>query len=221
MALILHLETATVVCSVALSENGKLLKEITLKNDKYAHGEQLTVLISQVLKESNKTINELQAVSVSMGPGSYTGLRIGLSTAKGLCYALNIPIIGIPSLDALIELGRVQYPESTLCPVFDARRMEVYSQIVSTEGDVLKGLSSDIIDTYSYTEFEPFVVFGDGAEKLKPLWNERNLYFDLEIQCSAIGQVKLAHSKYCNQEFEDLAYSEPIYLKDFGGNPLN
>jgi tRNA threonylcarbamoyladenosine biosynthesis protein TsaB len=215
---ILHIETSTKVCSVALSLNGKTISIKETEKDGYSHGENLTLFIQDVLKQADISLKDINAVSVASGPGSYTGLRIGVSTAKGLCYPLNIPLIAIDALTSLKEIAKVKYPESTLSPLIDARRMEVYNSFYSSSNELLKPISADIIEQNSYSEFEPFVYFGDGAEKLKELWKSRNCIADLSIKSSAKGQAKLAFEKYQNQDFEDLAYFEPFYLKDFVSN---
>ena len=215
MNYILHLETATKACSVALSLNGQLkqLKEIT--EDGFSHGENLTVFIEDVLKSENISIKEIKAVSFSSGPGSYTGLRIGVSVAKGLCYSLNIPLIAIDSLKCLYEIAKTTYPEKSIIPMIDARRMEVFSSIFSSKGELLKEISADVIDENSYSDFEPFVACGDGAEKLRKIWKERNIMIDSTILSSAKGQVELAFAKFQNSDFVDVAYFEPFYLKDY------
>lgn len=212
--MILHLDTATKVCSVALSSNGKLLQLAEIDNDAFAHGEQLTVLIEKVIEKEGITMQELTAVSVASGPGSYTGLRIGVATAKGLCYALNIPLIAVDALSSLAEMARLKFPDSVLCPMIDARRMEVFSAHFSTNRDFLKPISADVLDENSYSEYEPFIYFGDGAEKMKEIWKERNIQF-ADVKCSAEGQVRLATEKFNLQQFEDVAYFEPFYLKEF------
>ena len=218
MAYILHLETSTKVCSVALSLNGNLIALKENEEDGYSHGENLTLFIQDVLKEASITVNELNAVSVASGPGSYTGLRIGVSTAKGLCYPLNIPLIAIDSLTSLKEIAKEKHPNSNLCSLIDARRMEVYNLFYSSSNELLKPISADIIEQDSYSQFEPFVYFGDGAEKLQELWEGRNCIADTFITSSAKGQTKLAFEKYQKQEVEDVAYFEPFYLKDFVSN---
>ncbi len=218
MVYILHLETSTKVCSVALSLNGNLIALKENEEDGYSHGENLTLFIQDVLKQASISVKELNAVSVASGPGSYTGLRIGISTAKGLCYPLNIPLIAIDSLTSLKEIAKEKHPNSTLCSLIDARRMEVYNLFYSSSNELLKPISADIIEKDSYSQFEPFVYFGDGAEKLQELWKGRNCIADTSITSSAKGQTKLAFEKYRNQEFEDLAYFEPFYLKDFVSN---
>ena len=217
-AVLLHIETATKVCSVALSVNGRLvaLKEST--SDAYIHGESLTLFIEEVFRTANLKIENLAAVSISSGPGSYTGLRIGVSTAKGLCFALQIPLIQIPTLASLMQLCRNEVPRQNLLAALDARRMEVYSLIQAPDGKILKSLSADTVDENSYSEFEPFVCFGDATFKLKELWANRAVIFKDDIYCSAKGQVELAYSKFKAQEFEDLGNFVPLYLKEFQTN---
>ena len=217
-AVLLHIETATKVCSVALSVDGRLvaLKEST--SDAYIHGESLTLFVEEVFRTANLKIENLAAVSISSGPGSYTGLRIGVSTAKGLCFALQIPLIQIPTLASLTHLCRNEVPRQNLLAALDARRMEVYSLIQAPDGKILKSLSADTVDENSYSEFEPFVCFGDATFKLKELWANRAVIFKDDIYCSAKGQVELAYSKFKAQEFEDLGNFVPLYLKEFQTN---
>lgn len=220
MTTILHIETATKVCSVALSLDGEIIQLQEFKDEGYSHGEQLTVLIQKVLDLQGITTQNLAAVSVSAGPGSYTGLRIGVSTAKGLCYSLSIPLISVDTLQAMAEVARIVYPNSTLCPMIDARRMEVFSLITNFESDILKRVSADVLDESSYLDFEPFVCFGDGAQKMEEFWNNRNVEFDLELDPSAKGQINMAYQKFLNGNFEDVAYFEPAYLKEFYQTPV-
>jgi len=212
--MILHIETATKICSVALSQQGKC---IALKEDdgeNFTHSEHLTLFIESLLKENSASFQDLTAISVTSGPGSYTGLRIGVSTAKGLCYALNIPLISVDSLTSLAQ--QVNGIDQNICAVIDARRMEVFGAIFSKDKSIIKPISSDILTAESYQEFEPFIIIGDGAEKLQEIWKGRNnITFDLTIQSSASGQISEAHKKFENSNFEDLAYFEPFYLKDF------
>lgn len=212
MSFILHLETSTKVCSVALSKNGELCALKEVEEDGYAHGEKLTVFIEDVLKEVQISAKQLSAVSVASGPGSYTGLRIGVATAKGLCYALNIPLI---ATDSLTVLASQVDTDVNKCAVIDARRMEVYNCFYDSNGRPLKEISADIIDADSYKEFEPFVYFGDGAEKLKDTFSDRNCEFISSVKSSALGQIKIAHQKFQTSDFVDVAYFEPFYLKDF------
>lgn len=212
MSLLLHLETSTKVCSVALSRGGELLAIEELEEAGYSHGEKLTIFIERVLEKAQISINDLDGISVTSGPGSYTGLRIGVATAKGLCYSLKIPLIAIDSLSALAALDD---STQTKCAVIDARRMEVYNCFFDAEGNKLKEISADVIDEDSYREFEPFTYFGDGAKKLEEIWSDRKCTINPTIKSSAKGQVQLAYEKFNKSEFEDVAYFEPFYLKDF------
>lgn len=215
MTYILHLETATKVCSVALSADGILVQLAEIADDQYAHGEQLTLLIDQVLKAADLKPADLSAVAVTSGPGSYTGLRIGVSTAKGLCYALKIPLIAIDALVSMAALAVQKHPNSQVCPMIDARRMEVFAAIYASDLTLVKPISADVLDENSYEQYGALVCFGDGAEKMKDLWENRSIQFDLDLQPSAAGQVTLAYQKYLAQQFEDVAYFEPFYLKEF------
>jgi tRNA threonylcarbamoyladenosine biosynthesis protein TsaB len=215
MNYILHIETSTKVCSVALSSNGEYVGVKESNEDAYSHGENLTEFISDILNEAQLTLNDLSAISVVSGPGSYTGLRIGVSTAKGLCYALGIPLIAVDALYSLAQIARDKHPGINLCPVIDARRMEVFNAIYTNSLETLKVISADVIDEYSYLAFEPFIYFGDGATKLQESWEGRNCQIDSTILASASGQIPAATLKFNNKEFEDVAYFEPFYLKDF------
>ena len=212
---ILHLETATKVCSVALSKNGVLIALKETQEDGYSHGENLNLFIEYVCEKGNISIKDLAAVSLASGPGSYTGLRIGAATAKSLCYALDIPLIAIDALTSLTEIAKTKHKEINYCAVIDARRMEVYNLFISADGDRLKEISADIIDEDSYSNFTPFVCFGDGAEKLKEIWKDKDCIIDSTIKSSAVGQIEIAHQKYKSKDFEDVVYWEPFYLKDF------
>lgn len=216
--LLLHIETSTKICSVALSEAGKELARIDRSPEGYIHGESLTLFISELLHSAQRNMKDLDAVSVSIGPGSYTGLRIGLSTAKGICFGLGLPIIGIPTLDILLNIARHKYQNVNLCAMLDARRMEVYTKSLDEEGSVLRELSATIIEEDTFLSDEPFVYFGDGADKLSALWKGRNATLDSELQLSAAGQIDIAVYKYRQQSFEELSECKPLYLKQFGLN---
>ena len=212
---ILHIETATKVCSVALSLNGELISCKESSNDEFVHGEQLTNYISEVVSLAKIKLSNLSAVSVSSGPGSYTGLRIGVSTAKGLCFGLSIPLIAVPSLLSLISLAKERHPTTTICAMFDARRMEVFRQVVDENGLELLPVGPQVVDEYSMVDFEPFLAVGDGTNKLKELWGNRKVQFDDAIVPSAKGQLILANQKFKAQDFEDVAYFVPNYGKEF------
>lgn len=233
MALILCLETATEVCSVALFYNDSLL-EIRESSARNVHSAMLTTFISEVLSSAEKKHSDLDAVAVSMGPGSYTGLRIGVATAKGLCYALDKPLIAVPTLEAMaVGMGdalRVTGDSESvalrklLCPMIDARRMEVYCAVFVTDGREVREVRAEIIDEFSFQEFlaEGTVMFGgDGAEKCKTLFaNHPNALFMNGFSASARFMARIAGKKFHVKQFENLAYFEPFYLKDFvAGKP--
>jgi tRNA threonylcarbamoyladenosine biosynthesis protein TsaB len=216
--IILHIETATKICSVAVSGGGSLLALVEEETDAYIHGESLTLFIVKALKEANVKETDLQAVSVSIGPGSYTGLRIGLSTAKGLCFGLDIPIICIPTLDSLLAIGHIKYPDNVICAMLDARRMEVYTKTINAQGSEVQELKAVVIEENTFLDEEPFVYFGDGAHKLQTLWVKRKAIFDSSLKISATGQIELATSLYKNETFDNLSSCKPLYLKQFGIN---
>ena len=222
MSLILQIETATQTCSIALSENGKLL-HIIEKTDRNIHASNITLFIEQVLKQSNKTMRDLNAIAVSMGPGSYTGLRIGVSTAKGLCYALDIPLIAVNTLEAMASGFKSKcfsvQPNTVFCPMIDARRMEVYCAIFDDSLKVLMPTEAKIIDENSFREvLKSNVVyfFGDGAAKCEDILglNSNARVMD-DYQNSAKDLTLPALEKFENKDFVDVAYFEPFYLKDF------
>jgi tRNA threonylcarbamoyladenosine biosynthesis protein TsaB len=221
MGLILCLETATKVCSVSLAKDGEVIDTIDHFSENYSHAERLNGLLLDLLKQTNTSLNDLDAVAISEGPGSYTGLRIGTSTAKGLCYALDIPLIAVNSLKALAAEKSGQ--EMLVCPMFDARRMEVYSAIFDPEMNELEATRAVVIDQVSYQDFlkdHPVCFVGPGAEKCQEAIQHENAIFDLTVKVSAKGMVRFAHEKFVAQEFVDLAYFEPFYLKDFiAGTP--
>jgi tRNA threonylcarbamoyladenosine biosynthesis protein TsaB len=212
---ILHLETATKVCSVAISNNGTVISIKETVSDGYTHSESLTLFIQDVLNQAQLALADLSAVSVSAGPGSYTGLRIGLSTAKGLCFALNIPLIAIDTLTALKNV--IPSGEMPVIPMLDARRMEVYAQVFDTNGQTLQEIDAIVLTEDSFSDFEPFIVLGDGAAKCKEMWGHRNITWNENVLSSAKGQASIAYEKFQKKEFENLAYFSPIYLKDANG----
>ena len=212
---ILHLETATKVCSLAISNNGTVISIKETVSDGYTHSESLTLFIQDVLNQAQLTLADLSAVSVSAGPGSYTGLRIGLSTAKGLCFALNIPLIAIDTLTALKNV--MPSGEMPVIPMLDARRMEVYAQVFDADGQTLQEIDAIVLTEDSFSDFEPFIVLGDGAAKCKEMWGHRNITWNENVLSSAKGQASIAYEKFQKKEFENLAYFSPIYLKDANG----
>ena len=220
MALILQLETTTISCSVALSLDGNTIavKELAERN---IHAGYLTLFIEDVVAQCGKTLRDIDAVAVSMGPGSYTGLRIGVSTAKGLCYALDIPLIAINTLQAMTVGFMSLYNDQSVlfCPMIDARRMEVYAAVYNSQLDELLPVEARIIDENSFSDLlqnQNIVFFGDGAMKCQEvLAGNPTAIFVPEFLNSAKDLSSLAALKYDRKEFEDVAYFEPFYLKDF------
>lgn len=217
MAKILHIETATKACSVGVSEHGELITMKEKLSAEFTHAENVTLFIDEVIKKAGWKLSDIDAISVTSGPGSYTGLRIGVSTAKGLCYALDKPLIAVDALVSLAAQATQKHPGKTICAAIDARRMEIFSAIYQCNLTPLKAISADVIYADTYFAFEPFIICGDGAEKLQSIWKNRAIEFDTEIYSSVKGQVTQAYEKFQLAAFEDVAYFEPFYLKDFVG----
>lgn len=237
--MILCLETSTAVCSVALVENGNVVA-LRESLDGQNHAEKITLFIDEVMKEAGIAYKDLDAVATSMGPGSYTGLRIGVSTAKGLCYAMEKPLIAIDTLaamacgfnDAETQRGKVtelmvgvnsqsqgQQPTAILCPMIDARRMEVYTAFFNEKLERTSETEALVIDENSFMELKQnnhLYLFGDGADKLAALFqNDENITVVEKFHCSAAYMAKLADEAFTNKQFVDTAYFEPFYLKNF------
>lgn len=214
MSTILCIETASTNCSVAIGKDGEVaaVKEDNGRN--FSHAERLHIYIEEILQENSLSLEDLDAVAISEGPGSYTGLRIGVSAAKGLCFSLNIPLIAVPTLEALAN----QVNNKTVVPMLDARRMEVYSAVFDAKGQQVQKTSAKILDATSFSDIleEGEVVFiGSGVEKFKEICTHKNAVFKEGKLPSAAQMVALATSKYKISDFEDVAYFEPYYLKDF------
>lgn len=222
MSLILQIETATTSCSVALTQNGQVLaaKE---RNERNIHAEVITLFIEEIFALSGKTYKNIDAVAVSSGPGSYTGLRIGVSTAKGLCFALDKPLISVETLKAMADgmLQQLQLsPESDtlLCPMIDARRMEVFTAVFDAKGHQVNITEAKIIDQDSFADLldqHEIVFYGDGAEKCRETLTHPNARIVNSFVNSATHLTGQAIAKLNAIEFEDVAYFEPYYLKDF------
>lgn len=216
----LLIETATQVCSVVLASEGRILarRDSDVPN---AHSTRLSVFIQEVLDENRLTPRDLGAVCVSAGPGSYTGLRIGVSSAKGICYALGIPLVSVPTLLSMAALYYRQHPEykGLVCPMIDARRMECYTMMVAPGLDVLRPTAADVITEGIFDEYlnrGEVTFIGDGAAKTRPLLgNHPNARFDDSFRLSAEGMIDLAAQRLADDKTEDVAYFEPFYLKDF------
>lgn len=218
MSLILSLETSVDTCSVAVHESGKLLTSATIEEPQ-AHASKLGLLIQKVLKDSNQSAKALDAIAVASGPGSYTGLRIGVSTAKGLCYSLDIPLIAINTLELMaFQASQSMNEEAFLCPMIDARRMEVYSLLMDSSLSILEPIKAEIIDEQSYFHLlknNRIAFFGNGAEKCKSIIANPNALFIDGIIPSAISLGEMASRKFEKTEVEDLIHFEPLYLKEF------
>lgn len=222
MVLILHIETAEEICSVCLAGNGQI---ISIEEDAtpYSHASVLTLLIDKVIKNSGlKSLSELDAVAVSMGPGSYTGLRIGTAAAKGICYALNKPLIAVPTLRSMAESFAENHTiqkDDLVVPCIDARRMEVYysaftSQLMETELTKAKVIDKSTFSNWCDSHFDIYFI-GSGAEKINTVYNCPNFKFFPKHHPSAKGMLKTALERFRNQAFENAALFEPFYLKDF------
>lgn len=225
MSLILAIETGTDICSVGIAKDGELLS-LRESDEGRDHARKVGVFVDELLHETGIAPDDLDAVAVGKGPGSYTGLRIGVSFAKGLCYGLQKPLLAVGSLDALVEVAREDYEagiisvdrweEARLCPMVDARRMEVYAQIFDAKGEALTGVSAEVITAESFAEWRnngrPFVIFGNGARKCAEVLPGATF---VEVTPSARGLARLAQKALDEGRKEDIAYFEPFYLKDF------
>lgn len=215
MTYILNLETATRNCSVSLSKDGRTILCKEMAEAGYSHAERLHVFIEECLKDSNITFKDLSAIAVSQGPGSYTGLRIGVSSAKGLCFALDLPLISVDTLQVLAS--QLSISEGVIVPMIDARRMEVYSAIYNSNFERIREVQAEILTENSFEEIHETIHFvGDCAEKAKTVLTNSNFIFhDTIIYPSANEMSELSFKKFKESKFEDVAYFEPYYLKDF------
>lgn len=215
MAYILNLETATKNCSVSLAKEGKTIFCKEMAEEGYSHAERLHVFIEEILKENEINFSQIDAIAVSKGPGSYTGLRIGVSAAKGLCYAAGIPLIALDTLAVLAN--QVQVADGLIVPMIDARRMEVYSAVFDASHKKISEVKAEILSLESYNETSEKVYFiGDCQEKCKTVLTKENFIFLPEIVYPSANEMsQLSYEKFQNNEFEDVAYFEPFYLKDF------
>lgn len=224
MALILCIETGTDICSVGLSRDGELVS-LRESDEGRDHAKRVGVFVDELLRETGIAPDELDAIAVGMGPGSYTGLRIGVSFAKGICYGLQIPLVAVGSLDALAEvaiedneagiLDVKDWNDAVLCPMVDARRMEVYTRLFNAAGEPLSEVSAEIVTEESFAEWRKdrqLVIFGNGAAKCREILPDATY---VNITPSARGLARLAEQRLQEGKTEDIAYFEPFYLKDF------
>ena len=215
MGYILNIETATKNCSVALAKEGEIILCKEIAEEGYSHAERLHVFIEEIIKEAGISLNDLSAIAVSQGPGSYTGLRIGVSAAKGLCFALEIPLIAVDTLQVLAL--QVNVADGLIVPMIDARRMEVYSAIFSPKFDKKREILAEIIDGDSFSDRSEKLYFvGDCAEKCKSVLIKENHLFLEDIKYPSAKQMSiLSYQKFKTNDTVDVAYFEPYYLKDF------
>ena len=224
MSLILCIETGTDICSVGLSRDGELIS-LRESDEGRDHARNVALFVDELLRENDIAAEELSAVAVGMGPGSYTGLRIGVSFAKGLCYGLQIPLVAVGSLDSMVQVAREDHEagiidvdnwnDAVLCPMVDARRMEVYTQLFDAQGQPLNEVKAEIVTEESFKEWRnerQLVIFGNGAAKCREVLNDATY---INVTPSARGLAALAHQRFEAGQTEDIAYFEPFYLKDF------
>ncbi len=216
MAYILNIETSTKNCSVSLAHKGITLLCKEISDQGYSHAEKLHLFIQELCEETKVSLSELNAVAVSMGPGSYTGLRIGVSAAKGFCFAMDIPLIAIDTL-TLLAHQLLNVEGGLIIPMIDARRMEVYSAVFNSNKEMIRAVEAEILTENSFANFTETLHFiGDSNEKAKTvLNNERYIFHDTIIYPSANQMSALSFEKYVAKDFVDVAYFEPYYLKDF------
>lgn len=212
---LLNIETATKNCSVSVAKNGEIILCKETAEEGYSHAEKLHVFIEEVLQEVGITFKDLKAVAVSQGPGSYTGLRIGVSAAKGLCYALDIPLISVDTLASLAN--QVVENDGMIIPMIDARRMEVYSAVFNSNKKMIREVKAEILTEESFSDYTEKVYFvGDSNEKAKSILTKSNFIFlDEIVYPSSKSMSAISYRKFLASDFEDVAYFEPYYLKDF------
>lgn len=222
MACILHIETSTNACSVAVSENGQCIHEETQHGERGAGAEQLGRMVDEALSFTDSHAIPFDAVSVSCGPGSYTGLRIGVSMAKGICFGRDLKLIAVPTLELmcvpLLLTEKVAEDNALLCPMIDARRMEVYSALYDRSLKEVRAVAADVVtaDTYKqWLDERPVYFFGNGAQKCMSVINHPNAHLIDGIEPLAKWMMPLAEKRFLNEQFEDVAYFVPFYLKDF------
>ena len=222
MNYILHIDTTTKKCSVALAQDGDLMIQKELLSEEFSHSEQLHPFIEEVLKESGLKSSSLSAIAISKGPGSYTGLRIGVAAEKGLCFALDLPLIALNTLEIMVQPYEVS-PYSFIIPMLDARRMEVYTAIFDETKKWIQETTAEVLTENTFTSIvneQSCLIIGDGAIKFKTLYPKINASYSSEIHYPvAKDMITLAWKKFNAKEFEDLAYFEPFYLKDFQTTP--
>ena len=220
MGLILNIETSTKTCSVNLSEKGEVIENREISSEKYIHGEQLHLLIKDLFTTSKISIEKLNAVAVSSGPGSFTGLRIGVSAAKGLSFALNIPLISMDAIEIMIQKYNMisTNKKAIFFPMIDARRNEVYTASYNIHKNKIDEIHCPEIDEVflsNYMKYNEIVFIGEGSKKFKEKFNNQKIRIDDIALNSSLGMVKYTYQKYLTEKFENISYFNPFYYKDF------
>lgn len=217
MSYILNIETATRNCSVSIAKAGVTVALREIATEGFSHAEKLHVFVNEVLEEAAISFSDLSAVAVSKGPGSYTGLRIGVSSAKGFCFAANIPLISVDTLKVLAS--QVMVEDGVIVPMIDARRMEVYSAVFRPDLSVIRDVEAEIIESSSLSTFDrPVYIIGDCQAKVSTILNTEKFVYLNEIEFPSANEMsKLSYEKFIASDFESVAYFEPFYLKDFVG----
>lgn len=216
MAYILNIETATKNCSVSLGKDERVIDVVEYAGESYSHAEKLHVFIERILSQNSLRPSDLKAVAVSMGPGSYTGLRIGVSAAKGLAYSLDIPLIAVPTLETLAR--KVNNANGYIVPVIDARRTEVYSAVFDGHYRLIRDVQADLLENNPFEKYlneKPVIFVGDAVPKMKNILKHKNAIFSDVRYPSAKQMHDIAYQKFIKKDFENTAYFEPFYLKDF------
>ncbi len=222
--MVVCIETATNLCSVALCSSTQVIA-MKESSDAKSHAAMLTILIDEILKENGVKIKDLEAIAVGKGPGSYTGLRIGVSVAKGIAFAAAIPLIGVETtvsmywgMEGSIEKITGNRADTLLCPMIDARRMEVYYAVYDSDAGIVKEIAAEIISEGSFSDIpgsRKIIFFGDGAAKCREVIKRENVYFADNFRISASHMQRPVYQSVHDRHFEDVAYFEPFYLKDF------
>jgi tRNA threonylcarbamoyladenosine biosynthesis protein TsaB len=215
LALILNIETSTKNCSVSIARDGVVVHCKEINDGNYSHAEKLHPFIADVVSDAQIALEDLDAIAVSKGPGSYTGLRIGVSAAKGLAFSLNVPLISVDTLESLAKA--IQIEEGIIIPMLDARRMEVYAAVYNESYDQIREIRAEVIDEHSFKEYSEHKLYflGNGAEKCKEVLKKDNFEFLEGYFPSSKEMAEISYKKYKKNDIEDVAYFEPFYLKDF------
>lgn len=217
MALILNIETATSVCSVALAKDGNIIA-FEESDEGTVHAEKIALYIRNIMKAASFPLTSIDAIAIGSGPGSYTGLRIGTATAKGLNYSLDKPLIAVPTLKAMAMVAAKQLNNSSAvyCPMIDARRLEVYTAVYDSDGAELEPMHAEILDNTSFSQYKSIAIFGDGMPKMKAMFaNDPSKIWMEEIKATALNMCAFSEQLFAEKAFSDIAYYEPFYLKDF------